>query len=70
MTASCVCASCFVISRAARVETIGQECEIDVALASDGAPHPRNDIDLVLLDDVEIGLEDMQETGGFRAETD
>src|SRR5262249_3656755 len=47
-----------VISRAPRVETIGQECDSDVVFVCDVAAHQRNDIDLVLLDDVEIGLED------------
>jgi len=70
MTALLFVCVTLVISRAARVETIGQECDSDIVFVCDVAAHPRNDIDLVLLDDVEIGLEDMQETGGFRAETD
>ena len=48
-----------VISRAARVETIGQECDADVVFVCDAAAHQRHDIDLVLLDDAHIGHEDI-----------
>jgi hypothetical protein len=49
------------MSRVERRATIGQECDVQVALASDAAPHRANDGDLVLLDDAGIGHADGRE---------
>jgi hypothetical protein len=42
---------------------------LDVTLVSEAAAHRLNDNDLVLLDDVEIGHADMQETRAIETET-
>jgi hypothetical protein len=49
------------MSRVAPRATIGQECDLQVALESDPAPHRADDGDLVLLDDAEMGHADAQE---------
>jgi len=57
------------MSRAARGETIGQECDSDVVFVCDAAAHQRNDIDIVLLDDAKIVHADMQESGALEVKT-
>jgi len=69
MTALLFVCVTLLISRATRVETIGQECDSDLVFVCDAAAHQGNDIDLVLLDDVQIGHEATQETGSCEAET-
>src|SRR5215471_18696295 len=57
------------LSRAAAAQTIGQECDSSVALASDEAAHRRYDEDLVLLDDAGIGHADRRESRTIWSET-
>jgi hypothetical protein len=58
------------LSRVETPQTIGQECDSNVALASEGTAHRPNDEDLVLLDDAGIGHADTHESRAIWTETD
>jgi hypothetical protein len=57
------------MSRVERRATIGQEGDLHVTLVSDAAPHQAEDGDLILLDDAEIGHEDIAEIRWTSART-